>query len=481
MRIEILGKCNKETLESRVQNIAAAGKLSRFPGNVIEVLESCNDYESNLKLIKRIIKMGHKSIIEHDYILFALCDVTPIVEQTIIGYRLTSFTIKSRREVDFRNVGYYIPNFRDKNLNPHESNKQLQEEYKNHMKMLFDTYGDIADTGINVEDARFILPYSYHSNIIMGLNARELEKMIVAFRYGPLSKITEIKELGDKLFDVVSTHLPYLKESILDQETVEIKTGFEYLEKNSIRDEIKILDKPKLVSYTENSDDIVLESLIMYHYQCSKEEATKKLDEMIKKDNKAKYKLMKELVSKDEQRELEQVNFTFQLPISLAILTHLTRHRMHSLLIPEFLPMWNLANYVTPESVKNKVNDVYETAVKMNIEMLEKFKEAGVAEEDLVYFYLGNQMLNVVTTMNARNIKWISRLRCCNKAQWQIRHIAKDMVKQVFDVAPIMGANLGPTCITDRFCGEGRECCGLIDALLKKDEEVKDSINIDMM
>ena len=108
MKIELLGGCTIEELESRVQKVAAAGKLSRFPGNVFEVIDSCEDYESNLKLVKRIIKMGHKSIIEHDYLVFALCDVTPIIEQTIIGNRLTSFTIKSRREVDFRNVGFYI-------------------------------------------------------------------------------------------------------------------------------------------------------------------------------------------------------------------------------------------------------------------------------------------------------------------------------------------------------------------------------------
>lgn len=104
--IKLLGGCEKEELEKRIQNVASAGKLSRYPGNVLEVLETCNDYEKNLKLIKRIIKMGHKSIIEHDYLVFALCDVTPIVEQTIIGYRLTSFTIKSRREVDFRTVRF---------------------------------------------------------------------------------------------------------------------------------------------------------------------------------------------------------------------------------------------------------------------------------------------------------------------------------------------------------------------------------------
>ena len=95
MKIELIGGYEKNELETRIQKVATAGKLSRFPGNVFEVLESCDDYEKNLKLIKRIIGMGHKSIIEHDYLVFAICDVTPIIEQTIIGNRLTSFTIKS--------------------------------------------------------------------------------------------------------------------------------------------------------------------------------------------------------------------------------------------------------------------------------------------------------------------------------------------------------------------------------------------------
>ena len=176
MKIELIGGCNKEELETRIQKVAAAGKLSRFKGNVFEVLESCNNYEKNLNLIKRIISMGHESIIEHDYLVFAICDVTPIVEQTIIGSRLTSFTIKSRREVDFRTAGFYVPEFRTKDLKPHPKNEEIKEKYVKHMKYLFNTYGNLVDEGINVEDSRFILPYSFHSNIIMGLNARELKK-----------------------------------------------------------------------------------------------------------------------------------------------------------------------------------------------------------------------------------------------------------------------------------------------------------------
>ena len=43
MRIELLGGSTKEELESRIQRVAAAGKLSRFNGNVFEVLDSCNE------------------------------------------------------------------------------------------------------------------------------------------------------------------------------------------------------------------------------------------------------------------------------------------------------------------------------------------------------------------------------------------------------------------------------------------------------
>lgn len=68
-------------------------------------------------------------------------------------------------------------------------------------------------------------------------------------------------------------------------------------------------------------------------------------------------------------------------------------------------------------------------------------------------------MCNVLTTMNASTLQWICRLRCCNKAQWQIRQIAKEMVNQVKEVAPLIAKGLGPTCQTDRICYEGKESC----------------------
>lgn len=464
MKIELLCSCEKEELEKRIQKVAAAGKLSRFKGNVFEVLENCNDYEKNLKLIKRIISMGHKSIIEHDYLVFAISDVTPIIEQTIIGNRLTSFTIKSRREVDFRTAGFYTPEFRNSNLIIHEKNNQLKEKYQKHMQYLFNIYGELVDRGIDVEDARFILPYCFHSNIIMGLDARELEKMVKTFIYGRLSRIQELKKFGEKLYDVIKEKVPYLIDCI-ENSNVNSENQFEYLENMAKRPEIKIIEKPILLDYTQNADEKVLKSNIMYHYQCPEEVADEILKEIVEKDEKAKEKMMQNILHKEERRELEQVNFSFQIPISLSILTHLTRHRMHPLLIPEFVPLWNMENYVTPNTIKTSAYDIYEQAVKTNIKIFNEFRNEGIAEEDLIYFYIGAQMLNVVTTMNGRNLQWVSKMRCCNKAQWQIRFVMQEMVRQVKQVAPLIGQGLGPTCITDRYCGEGKESCGLINKL----------------
>jgi thymidylate synthase ThyX len=69
--------------------------------------------------------------------------------------------------------------------------------------------------------------------------------------------------------------------------------------------------------------------------------------------------MMDIILNKRENRELEHINFRFQIPISLSILTHLTRHRMHSLLVPEFVKMWDLNNYIIPNTIKVNYEDKY--------------------------------------------------------------------------------------------------------------------------
>jgi thymidylate synthase (FAD) len=412
MRIKLLGTANKKVFENQIRIVASAGRLSRFSGKVFQVFRKSNNYNDNVKFIEKVIGMGHTSIMDHDYLVFGLEDVTPIVEQVLISYRFTSFTIKSRREVDFRNAGFLVPDFRDKNGNIHSDNERLKKIYTEYMQNLFKQYGYFVDNGIGVEDARFILPYAYFSNIIMGMDATELARLTQALLYGKLSEIAELKEVGKTLLSIIEKRAPYMLNLINSYKASEEPfMDFQaYKEENNLG--INILKKPELVSYTENPDDRILTSFFMGKYQCDRDTATKILNELSEGDNEFKNKLMKYILSKEGKRELEQVNFEFQIPISLAILTHLTRHRTHSLIIPDFAPMWDLDNYIMPDSIRELDPERYDNIFKKNTEMYEYFKGQGVREEDLVYFYLSGQMCNVLTNMDASTLSHFGEKRC---------------------------------------------------------------------
>ena len=118
-----------------------------------------------------------------------------------------------------------------------------------------------------------------------------------------------------------------------------------------------------------------------------------------------------------------------------------------------------MGNYVTPETVSKNHKEEYDEIFSNNVLMVEEFKKQGVRDEDLVYFYLSGNACNIYTTMNGRTLEWISRMRCCNKAQWEIRDIANSMVAQVSKVAPLIGEGLGPYCKVLGYCPEGKDSC----------------------
>ena len=65
----------------------------------------------------------------------------------------------------------------------------------------------------------------------------------------------------------------------------------------------------------------------------------------------------------------------------------------------------------------------------------------------------------MVVTMNARSLHNFFRHRCCNRAQWEIREVANQMLRLVSDVAPELFKKAGPPCLTGP-CPEGKMTCG---------------------
>lgn len=406
---------------------------------------------------------------DHDYCVFAIQNVSPVIEQIIIAERFSSFTIKSRREVDFSKVGYYTPTFR--NVGKEISNNQsIRQEYQQHMSSLFQYYDIFLKQGIEKEDARFILPYCYYSNIIMGIDAHTLKDMIIKFTKTKYANIQEVKDFGERLYEIAKLKVPYIIEEIDRIEPKYVDNVDVYLDKNIKNRDYSILTEPKLLNSTTNVDDAILISAIMRRYQYDYEYASRVYSELCKKNSNFKLELMQKIAFESDQLELTQASFEFQIPLSFAVLTHLTRHRTHDIIVPDFVPVVDLLQYKVPPKIKNICPEEFCDVFELNNEMYYHFKEDyKICEEDLIYFTLSGNMVNIVTNMNGKTLKHILGLRECTRAQWETRDMALGMHKEIDKLADAQTFSkiLGSTCTTQGFCKEGKRSCGRILTLQK--------------
>ncbi len=478
-------------LEDRLRTVSTAGQLSREKGTVLDVYNRRTDAEKNLKLASAVIGYGHKTIAEHDYLVFALQDVSRFVEQTLISYRLTSFTIKSGRNVDFRTAGYYVPDFRDKKGNILPNNDKLKNTYCRYMDKIFARYGEYVDMGVPVEEARYTLPFGYRTNIVMGCDANEFLRVTSDLLYGKASRVTELHELGLEFEKILKERCPYLVSS-LEKEAKNKKhqDHLEFLDEpfKKINDhnalewynpefdyKDELLDGVHLLKCTDNPDYVVACHAIARRYGVGMRMAEEIFHRMSALGNVTKKDIVRGVYENRRNRELEQVSFTFETPIELSILPQMTRHRMQSLEVPDFFPLWNARNHLYPAHDEDQNAHIdeneYEELFENNALMLEEFKKEGIRDEDLIYFYLGGNATNVLTTMNLRELIWFSKMRSCNKAQKGIRNISNQMVDEVSKVSSTIGSLLGPTCKVDGYCPEGKDSCKLRGVVVLKKEK----------
>ena len=101
----------------------------------------------------------------------------------------------------------------------------------------------------------------------------------------------------------------------------------------------------------------------------------------------------------------------------------------------------------------------YKNAFKETADEYARLKNLGVPEELLVYYQLSGNTLDIVTTMNARQLLLFMRLRSCTRAQWEIQEYAVDALRQLRKVEPAIFNFYGPSCFVDK-CTEGPMTCG---------------------
>lgn len=428
---------------------AAGGRISTQPGDVFDILEKSKDAEKNASLIQKVTKSGHNSVIEHLFFNLAFRNVSVVVEQFMIEFRLASFTVKSRRYVDFGDAGFFVPEF---------SSEAVREKYIQHMSKLFDTYNKLTEKGVAKEDARFVLPYCFFSNFICSMNAREFLNVLRAMLYGRGSKYPEIKKIGLSLLEQAREIASGVMESFNNfGKTYNDKPDFSFLSsKGEYVNESPLVE---LISYTENSDLAVAKTALISETALNQTQVDNAVS-----DRETRKKIIDAVIDCARPRPLEAASYTFRLNnVSLACITHIVRHRIQCVTVPE-LTSSNRGRYIIPPAVKADAEllEMYKTAFSETQKLYNELKDMGESEENLIYVLLSGNTLDLTITMNARELLLFLKLRTCERAQWEIRDYAYDMLKMLRNSAPDIFRRYGPSCFVTGVCPEGRLSCGKV-------------------
>lgn len=157
---------------------------------------------------------------------------------------------------------------------------------------------------------------------------------------------------------------------------------------------------------------------------------------------------------------LEHSVFTFQIDgISRACLAQLTRHRLASFDVQSqrYVKLDN-PELVMPQTVINSpLRGEAETAMQYMMELYGRLMDSGVPAEDARYITPQAVPTKLVMTMNARELLHFFSLRTCNRAQWEIRQMADEMLKICRNVSPEIFGKAGPGCVAGK-CPERRPC-----------------------
>lgn len=161
---------------------------------------------------------------------------------------------------------------------------------------------------------------------------------------------------------------------------------------------------------------------------------------------------------------LEHASFTFGIEgVSRALTHQLVRHRLASYSQQsQRYVTFDSVEYVTPGSIGNDPDKKkrYDAFLRRVSKLYREFVDQGVPAEDARYVLPNAACSRIIVTMNARELIHFYRLRCCERAQWEIRAMATAMLKLSKEKARFIFKDSGPACVKGA-CSEGDMTCGM--------------------
>ncbi|MDR3022322.1 MAG: FAD-dependent thymidylate synthase [Clostridiales bacterium] len=219
----------------------------------------------------------------------------------------------------------------------------------------------------------------------------------------------------------------------------------------------------RLIRYTDNPENTVAMAAKLCY---SSLDAESLIENVNAKDN---AKFIRGLTAMGHLSPFEHASFVFSLEgVSRSLLAQITRHRLASFSVrSQRYVSEERFGYVIPPSIealgeqaKKKYQSQMDTMLTWYREWQSELGDNAESSNEDARFVLPNAAeTKMILTMNARELLHFFALRGCERAQWEIRDIAWQMMRQTLAVAPNIFARSGPGC-TFGYCTEGKFNCG---------------------
>lgn len=174
-------------------------------------------------------------------------------------------------------------------------------------------------------------------------------------------------------------------------------------------------------------------------------------------------KLIRKLKKVHHETPFEHVTFTFAVEgVSRALLAQITRHRIASFSVrSQRYCEENGFEYVEPESIRASEQKTLFDGIMVEISRAYRLLvEHGIPKEDARMILPNACVTRFMVTMNVRELYHFFALRCCNRAQWEIRELADGMLNLCKAVSPVLFEDAGANCEHLGYCPEGTMSCG---------------------
>ncbi len=190
------------------------------------------------------------------------------------------------------------------------------------------------------------------------------------------------------------------------------------------------------------------------------------IEALLEKSRTERESFLEKITSLGHLSVLEHVSFSFGIEgISRACSHQLVRHRLasYSQQSQRYVSHRKRFSAVTPDSIaaSPELAGRYQLMLDEIHGFYAEMLEAGIPAEDARFILPNAATTKIVVTMNGRELLHFFSLRCCRRAQWEIQAMAKQMLKLVKPLAPILFAKAGPGCVRGA-CPEGAMTCGAI-------------------